>query len=116
MPLPETPERRPIAWGVLSLVALLKLAVHVPALTQYGWFRDELYYLVCADHLAFGYVDQPPLSIALLAAWRAAFGESLPAVRILPVLIGVAMVHVTGWIARELGGGRVAQGLAALAL
>src|SRR6185503_408297 len=69
-------ERPAFAWGVVSLVALIKLAVHVPALTRYGWFRDEFYYLVCADHLALGYVDQPPLSIALLALWRATFGES----------------------------------------
>ncbi len=76
---------------------------------------DELYYLACADHPAFGYVDHPPLSIWFLAAWRAVFGDSLFAIRFPAVLAGAAVVFVTGLVARELGGGRAAQVLAALA-
>ena len=81
----------------------------------YGIFRDELYYLACADHLAWGYVDQPPLSIFLLAAVRAVIGDSLFALRLLPALAGAALVLVTGLLAREMGGGRFAAGLAATA-
>ncbi len=104
----------PAAWDLLFLAAALKVAVHLPAMTQYGWFRDELYYLASTDHLDFGYVDHPPLSIALLAVVRALLGESLIAVRLVPLLCGVAVVLVCGLLARRMGGGRAAQGLAAL--
>jgi hypothetical protein len=100
-----------LAVGVIAAVAL---AIHLYAGRHYGYFVDELYYLDCARHLAWGYVDQPPL-IALVA-WleRALLGDSLSAIRFLPALSGAAKVLLTGLIARELGGGRFAQGLAAL--
>jgi 4-amino-4-deoxy-L-arabinose transferase-like glycosyltransferase len=101
---------------MLLLLAALKLAIHLPAIAHYGYFRDELYYIACAKHLAWGYVDQPPLSIALLAAVRGLFGDSLIAIRLLPLLAGVATVVLAGRLARELGGGRYALGLAALAV
>src|SRR6202041_3876250 len=81
-----------------------------------GYFRDELYYLACGDHLAWGYVDQPPL-IALIAwAARHLFGSSLFATRLLPALAGAAIVYCTGRLARELGGGAFAEFLAALTM
>ena len=82
--------------------------------SRYGYFRDELYYLACAQHLDWGYVDQPPL-IALIAWFaRHVFGDSLLGLRLLPGLAGAAMVWLTGQTARQLGGGRWAQGFAAL--
>jgi hypothetical protein len=42
------------------------LLVHLLTNGRYGYFRDELYYIACARHFDFGYVDQPPLSILLL--------------------------------------------------
>ncbi len=98
------------------LVAAAQLLLHVLSLRGYGIFRDELYYLACADHLDWGYVDHPPLSIALLWAQRALLGESVGAIRVLPALVGVALVFLTALLARELSGGRFAQGLAALAV
>ena len=95
--------------------ALAALALHLVALTQYGWFRDEFYYVVCARHLAWGYVDHPPLSIAILALVRAIAGESLVALRLVAALAGAATVYLTAWLARDLGGGRFAQALAGLA-
>ena len=70
----------------------MKLALHLYAGRHYGYFVDELYYLACARHLAWGYVDQPPL-IALVA-WleRALLGDSLSAIRFLPALSGAAKV------------------------
>lgn len=99
----------------LALLALLFLALELSVIRQYGWFRDEFYYVVCADHPAAGYVDQPPLSLWILAAWKALFGESLAAIRLLPALVGAACVFLTGEFARALGGDRWAQRLAALA-
>jgi hypothetical protein len=94
--------------------AALKLLLHATAITHYGYFRDELYYIACSHHLAWGYVDQPPLSIALLAAVRVLLGTSLVALRLLPALSGAASVLLTGLIARDLGGGRFAQAVACL--
>lgn len=100
------------AW--LALPALAAILLHLPFLERYGWFRDELYYVVCGLHPAFGYVDHPPL-VAWIgrAVWEIS-GESHFALRLLSVLTGAAVVFLTGWLARELGGGRFAQGLAAL--
>lgn len=60
-------------------------------------------------------MDHPPLSIGVLAAVRAALGDSVFALRLVPVLAGAGTVLATGLLARELGGRRLAQGLAALA-
>ena len=53
---------------LLIALAAVKFLVHfaVNVTGAYGFFRDEFYYIACSDHLAFGYVDQPPLSILLL--------------------------------------------------
>jgi hypothetical protein len=97
-------------------MAFLKLAVHVITLRPYGFFRDELYYIACSEHLAWGYVDQPPFCVAVLRAWRAAFGDSLASIRMLPALVGAATVLVTGFVAIELGGGALAVALAGTAV
>lgn len=91
---------------------LAALALHLAFAEGYGWFRDELYYLACADHLAWGYVDHPPLSVALLWLVRELLGDSLQAVRLLPAIAGALTVFLGGLIARDLGGGRFAQALA----
>jgi len=101
--------------ALLLAIAAGKLALNVAFHGRYGYFRDELYYLACSDHLAWGYVDQPPLSIAVLALTRAIFGDSLYAIRLPAALAGATAVVLTGLIARRLGGGRPAQLLAALA-
>jgi hypothetical protein len=101
--------------GLVLGIALAKLSLHLATSSGYGIFRDELYYLACAKRLAWGYVDHPPLSIALLAGQTALLGDSLPALRLLPALAGAGLVFGAGWLARELGGGRGAQALAALA-
>jgi hypothetical protein len=117
-PLAAGAERAPgSAGGTLAVplaFAALKLVLHALAIGNYGYFRDELYYIACSKHLAMGYVDQPPLSIALLALNRAALGDSLAALRWLPALAGAGTVFVTGLLVSRLGGGRYAQALACL--
>jgi 4-amino-4-deoxy-L-arabinose transferase-like glycosyltransferase len=100
--------------ALVTYVAGALLVLHVLTASRYGYFGDEMYHLACGEHLAWGYVDQPPL-IALVA-WlvRHTLGTSLLAIRFLPALAGAATVLVTGAVARELGGGRFAQFLAAL--
>jgi 4-amino-4-deoxy-L-arabinose transferase-like glycosyltransferase len=101
--------------AVLAGLALAKVVFHLLTSSGWGIFRDELYYLACANRLDWGYVDHPPLSIAMLAVTRALFGDSLLAIRLPVALAGGVSVFVTGLIARELGGGRAAMGLAGLA-
>jgi hypothetical protein len=100
--------------GILA-IALAKLAVNVALHGRYGYFRDELYYIACSDHLDWGYVDHPPLSIAILAITRKLLGDSLHAIRFPAALAGAATVVLTGLMARKLGGGRFSQLLAATA-
>ncbi len=85
------------------------------AFSGYGYFIDELYYIACSRRLAFGYVDHPPLSIALLALSRWLFGDTLPAIRLLPSLAAAATIFLTGAMVRQLGGNRIAMVIAALA-
>jgi hypothetical protein len=98
---------------VIGAAALVKLLFHLIAVNQYGYFRDELYYLASTQHLAAGYVEHPPFSIFLLAAQTSVFGDSLLAIRILPILAGAALVVFVGLMVREMNGGLFAQGLAA---
>lgn len=102
--------------AVLFGLAFIKIAIHLLGITHYGFFRDELYYIACGRHLAWGYIDQPPL--IALSAWIShhLFGDSLAGYRIFPVLAGAATVFITGLLARELGGGRLAQFLSATAV
>ncbi|MBX2991202.1 MAG: glycosyltransferase family 39 protein [Bacteroidetes bacterium] len=102
--------------GVLVSLSFLVFLIHVivNATTAYGYFRDEFYYIACSERLAFGYVDQPPLSILLLAATRFVLGDSLVALRLLPAVAAGIVVFLTGRVTGILGGGRYAQILAAL--
>lgn len=103
----------PLLAGMALFAFLLQLVVNL--FGGYGYFRDELYYIACSDHLAAGYVDQPPLSIWMLAVSRSLFGDSLVAIRLFPALAFGSLVFFSGLIAREVGGRRYAQALAALA-
>jgi hypothetical protein len=104
------------ASAILAALAAAKFLLQIAGITRYGFFRDELYYMACGEHLAWGYVDQPPF--IAFAAWfaRHVGGHSIIALRIWPVLVGTAVVFLTGVFARELGGGRFAQFLAALSI
>ena len=89
-------------------LSALKLVLHFLTNGGYGYFRDELYYLACGEHLDWGYVDQAPLIAVVAWFERAAFGDSLFALRLLPALAGAATVFLTGLTAREVGGRRFA--------
>ena len=83
---------------------------------RYGYFRDELYYAACGQHLAWGYADHAPLIGLVARVSRMLFGDSLHALRFFPALSAGAKILLTGWIVRELGGRRYAQILAATAM
>jgi hypothetical protein len=116
--VPDRRRLRSFAAGTVALLVSLKLGLHawVNATTTYGFHRDELLYLAMGRHLDLWRMDFPP-GIALLAeATRALLGDSLPAIRAGPALAGATLVVAAALFARELGGGRFAQGLAALAV
>jgi hypothetical protein len=99
-----------IPLALSSIAALL----HLATAWRYGYFRDELYFIASSKHLAWGYVDQPPM--VAVAAWLAApTGYALLALRALPILASALTVYLAVRLARELGGGRYAQLLAGLA-
>jgi 4-amino-4-deoxy-L-arabinose transferase-like glycosyltransferase len=99
--------------GVWALTAAT-LAVHLAVAGRYDFFRDELYFIVCGRHPAFGYVDQPPL-VPLLSAATQAFGENLWLLRLPAALAAAALVPLTGAFTRLLGGSRGAALLAGAA-
>jgi 4-amino-4-deoxy-L-arabinose transferase-like glycosyltransferase len=82
----------------------------------YGYHRDELYFLRAGREPAFGYVDQPPLTPLLARAMDTVLPGSLTGLRLPSVLAAALVVLLTGLIARELGGGRGAQLLAAASM
>ena len=96
------------------LLPLLIILAHLAANPHYGFFRDELYFIVCGRHPAWGYVDQPPL-VPLLGALSQAAGTSLFLVRAIPALFAGATAYVIGRLARDMGGGIFAASFAALA-
>jgi 4-amino-4-deoxy-L-arabinose transferase-like glycosyltransferase len=102
----------------LYLLAALSLCFQLlPLLNlEYGYFRDELYYIACAKRLALGYVDHPPLAPFLLRLVLTTLGDSILAIRFFPALAGALTVFLTGLITRQLEGGKFAQSLAALAM
>ena len=95
-----------------AYIALVKLAIHLLTANRYGYFRDELYYIACGEHLAWGYVDHAPMVAWLIKLSRTLFGDSLFALRLFPAFAGAVKVLLTGLIARELGGRRFAVALA----
>jgi Dolichyl-phosphate-mannose-protein mannosyltransferase len=94
--------------------AALSLLLHAATAWRYGYFRDELYFIACSKHLAWGYVDQPPM-VALSARLAAPAHYELLALRALPILASAATVYLVVRLARELGGGAFAQTLAGAA-
>ena len=101
----------PAVWVIAAAYVVLELAVSA----RYGFQQDELYFLVASHHLAFGYVDQPPLAV-LLARATDLFGVNPAAIRILPALAGGAIVVLAARLAALFGGARPARVIAALAV
>ena len=113
-PAAQVPVRRSdrvpaLAWVIAAAFVAVMLALS----GRYGFLQDELYFIVAGHHLAFGYVDQPPLA-PLLTRITAIFGVNPTAVRILPALAGGAIVIMTARLAALFGAGRSGRVLAAL--
>ncbi len=97
----------PKLWtDALIILCAAKLLLHLfTSVRNYGYFRDELYYLDMARHLDWGYVDAAPL-VAVYAKIALLLGGSLARLRIIPALAGTGMIAATMLLARELGASR----------
>ncbi|HYU16821.1 MAG TPA: glycosyltransferase family 39 protein [Candidatus Acidoferrum sp.] len=102
--------------AIVAALASVKLVLHLATAGVYGFFIDELYFLACGEHLAWGYVDMPPLTAFQAWLTRHLFGDSPYSIRLFPSLAGAGLVLLAGALARALGGGRFAQALAGLAV
>jgi hypothetical protein len=102
--------------AIVLYIAAVKLALHLATINRYGIFRDEMYYWAGSLRMDWGYVDHPPLTVWFAWIARHAFGNSPLGVRLLPAFAGAALVWLTGKLTREMGGGRFAQALSALAV
>src|SRR6516164_7807518 len=109
-------ERAFLADGMLIalLLATANFLMHLYFNNRYGYFRDEFDYMACGDHLAWGYVDHPPLIPFLTHICRAVLGDSLRSIRFIPALASSLLIVQTATIARELGGRGYALFLSAI--
>lgn len=109
------PERRTIGARIaVGSIALAAFLAQVLTIHRYGIFRDELYYVACSKHLAWGYVDQPPLIALVTWMERRVGGDSLLSLRFFPALAGGATAWLTGLVAWRLGARTYGQALAAM--
>jgi hypothetical protein len=108
----QSPERD---FGILAFLALAVILLHMLTNGQYGFHRDELLTFTNARHLAWGYVVYPPMTPFLGRVELELFGTSLKGFRLFPAMSQGLVLLLTGLAARELGGKREAQLVAALA-
>jgi Dolichyl-phosphate-mannose-protein mannosyltransferase len=112
----EAPPRAEVAWGGIAALAGGVGALLLATSGRYGYHRDEMYFLRAGQELAFGYVDQPPLTPLVARAMDVLLPGSLTGLRLPSVLASALVVLLTGLLAREMGGGRAAQLLAAASM
>ena len=93
-----------LAWRVILTIAAIKFFLHLYASGSYHYFRDELYFIACGRHLAWGFVDHPPL-VALYARFGELLGPSLRAFRLLATIAGTLRIILTGVLTARMGGG-----------
>src|SRR5712692_7284393 len=105
LPRAQVPTLDRPATGLLVTLAGVSFVAHMLVAGNYGYFRDELYYIADGWHLQPGYVDQPLLMGWLAALVRVTVGDSLVAIHVIPALACALIIVVTGLMACELGGG-----------
>ena len=101
---------------LVYVLALSAFIVHLATGWQYGYFRDELYYVSMSNHLDFGYVDISPIVPWLMRISRFVFGDSVFAFHILPALCAGIIIMITANIAKKMGGGKFACLMAGIAV
>jgi hypothetical protein len=110
--------RQQTAVTVIAMLALASLVLHavVLAVTPFGIHRDEFLYFSMGNHLRLWHMDFPPAIAILGALAQILFGHTVAAARVFPAIEGTILMVLAAFFARELGGGRFAQGFAAFAV
>lgn len=103
----RTPPR--LFWQGLLALAIVKLALHYYSHDFYGLHRDEYLYLAEGDHLAWGYLEVPPMIAVLGKLARGLLGDTIFAVRFFPALVGAVSIFLVGAMTRDFGGRKQAQ-------
>jgi len=103
-----------VAWRSTLLLAATVTAVLLAVSAHYGYHRDELYFRLLAEAPAWGCVDQPPLTPLIARAAIELFGDAVRALRMPAALLAGVLAVLLALVAREVGGGRTAQLIAAL--
>jgi hypothetical protein len=114
----SAPPRQPFAAKPVGVLAAFTLALHLVTnlVSPYGFQRDEFLYFAMGRHLRLWHMDFPPAIAMLSEIQRFVAGDSLPVLRLVPALAASAIVVLAALLARDMGGGRFAQGFAALAV
>jgi hypothetical protein len=112
---PSATSRPKNDFAILLAIAAGTLLVHLLAAGRYGFNRDELSFLEDARHLSWGYVAYPPLTPFVGRLALTLFGTSLVGFRFFSALVQAITVVVTGCMAKDMGGRRAAQVVAACA-
>ncbi|TSD66181.1 glycosyltransferase family 39 protein [Inquilinus sp. KBS0705] len=100
----------------ILIFVVLKVALNLFAISNFGFHRDEFLHLVLADHLDWGYKEVPPFIALLAKITITLFGNSVFAARIFTTLASGIIIWLTGQITAELGGRRFAITVACLAM
>ncbi len=112
VPQGERRRRERLAWRPVLVVVAVAGAIHLAVATRFGWHRDEFYYVISGQHLAWGYPDQPPLT-PLLARLAAELPGGVLPLRILAIAAQLGCILLAGTLAAEFGGRARAQTVAA---
>lgn len=110
--------RQPLASRAIAVLSSITFALHIVVnrLSPYGFQRDEFLYMAMGRHLRLWRMDFPPFIAIIAQIERFVLGDSLVAIRFLPAVTAGLLVMLSALIARELGGGKFAQILAAVAV
>ncbi len=112
IPMRATFEKQ-TSWTVF-IIALFNVAFHLAVAGNLEYHRDELLYFSLGMHPAAGYATVPPMIGCLAWLVQSLFGYSIYAVRLIPAITSGIMIILVARIARELGGSRYSELLAAI--
>ncbi len=103
-----------IHWPLIITLVVIKLTIHFTTNTNYGLHRDAYLYLAESEHLAWGYMEVPPMIAVIGKTARLLLGDSVFAVRFFPALIGAITIVLLIVMVQELGGKFWAQVIAGM--
>lgn len=108
--------RKPGYFYVIGGFAAFNIIIHLAAINNMEFHRDELLYFSLGLHPDFGYASVPPMIGWIAALLQNIFGHSVFVAKMFPAALSGFFVFLSAAIARELGGGKYAQILAAFAI